>query len=206
MVTRLISDVHFHITGPKLTFKTYNYRHWDTCMSPKTADYFPSGRVIATLLGNCKVLCYANMNVTLFRVSANQISVFSITQQESVIITVYNTLIPVHQNPGGGLARGTGCGHSRHVIPAAGVAGRHHTGWLQLPARVATVQLSGRTTHGGPTAAIRTGQTESDCTTVYVQIKTSRYFRKKVLAYAHKNILILCSQKGKQSNCFKKCL
>ena len=30
---------------------------------------------------HCKVLCYANMNVTLFRVSANQISVFSITQQ-----------------------------------------------------------------------------------------------------------------------------
>ena len=81
IVTRLISDVHFHITGPKLTFKTYNYRHWDTSMSRKTADYFPSGRVIATLLGNCKVLCYANMNVTLFRVSANQISVFSITQQ-----------------------------------------------------------------------------------------------------------------------------
>ena len=50
-------------------------------MSPKTADYFPSGGVIATLLGNCKVLCYANMNVTLFLVSANQISVFSITQQ-----------------------------------------------------------------------------------------------------------------------------
>ena len=81
IVTRLISDVHFHITGPKLTFKTYNYRHCDTSMSPKTADYFSSGRVIATLLGNCKVLCYANMNVTLFRVSANQISVFSITQQ-----------------------------------------------------------------------------------------------------------------------------
>ena len=81
IATRLISDVHFHITGPKLTFKTYNYRHCDTSMSPKTADYFPSGGVIATLLGNCKVLCYANMNVTLFRVSANQISVFSITQQ-----------------------------------------------------------------------------------------------------------------------------
>ena len=30
IVTRLISDVHFHITGPKLTFKTYNYRHCDT--------------------------------------------------------------------------------------------------------------------------------------------------------------------------------
>ena len=29
-----------------------------------SADYFPSGGVIATLLGNCKVLCYANMNVT----------------------------------------------------------------------------------------------------------------------------------------------
>ena len=29
----------------------------------------------------CKVFCHANMNVTLFRVSANQISVFSITQQ-----------------------------------------------------------------------------------------------------------------------------
>ena len=81
IVTRLISDVHFHITGPKLTFKTYNYRHCDTNMSPKTADYLPSGGVIATLLGNCKVLCYANMNVTLFRVSSNQISVFSITQQ-----------------------------------------------------------------------------------------------------------------------------
>ena len=81
IVTRLIYDVHFHITGPNLTFKTYNYRHCDTSMSPKTADYFPSGGVIATLLGNCKVLCYANMNVTLFRVPANQISVFSITQQ-----------------------------------------------------------------------------------------------------------------------------
>ena len=81
IVTRLISDVHFHITGPKLTFKTYNYQHCDTIMSPQTADYFPSGGVIATLLGNCKVLCYANMNVSLFRVSANQISVFSITQQ-----------------------------------------------------------------------------------------------------------------------------
>ena len=50
IVTRLISDVHFHITGPKLTFKTYNYRHCDTSMSPKTADYFPSGGLIATLL------------------------------------------------------------------------------------------------------------------------------------------------------------
>ena len=81
IVTRLISDVHFHITGSKLTFKTYNYRYCDTSMSPKTADYFPPGGVIATLLGNCKVLCYANMNITLFRVSANQITVFSITQQ-----------------------------------------------------------------------------------------------------------------------------
>ena len=70
-----------NITGPKLTFKTYNYRHCDTSMSQKTADYFPSGGVIATLLGNCNVLCYANMNVTLFRVSANLIYVFSITQQ-----------------------------------------------------------------------------------------------------------------------------
>ena len=26
IVTCLISDVHFHKTGPKLTFKTYNYR------------------------------------------------------------------------------------------------------------------------------------------------------------------------------------
>ena len=36
IVTRLISesDVHFHITGPKLTFKTYNYRHCDTSVSP----------------------------------------------------------------------------------------------------------------------------------------------------------------------------
>ena len=81
IVTRVICVVHFHITGPKLTFKTYNYRDSDTSMSPKTVDYFPSGRVIAMLLGNCKVLCYANMNVTLFRVSGNQISVFSITQQ-----------------------------------------------------------------------------------------------------------------------------
>ena len=46
IVTRLVSDVHFHITGPKLTFKTYNYRHCDTSMSLKTADYFPSGGVI----------------------------------------------------------------------------------------------------------------------------------------------------------------
>ena len=82
IVMRLISDIHFHITGPIFTFKTYNYRYCDTSMSPKTADYFPSGGVIATLLGICsRVLCYANMNVTLFRVSANQISVFSITQQ-----------------------------------------------------------------------------------------------------------------------------
>ena len=72
IVTRLISDVHFHITGPKLTFKTYNYGHCDTSMSPKTADYFPSGGVIATLPGNCKVLCYANMNVTLFRSTSNR--------------------------------------------------------------------------------------------------------------------------------------
>ena len=54
-------------------------------MSPKTADYFPFGGVIATLLGNCKVLCYANMNVTLFRVSAKQISVFSITQRSQLL-------------------------------------------------------------------------------------------------------------------------
>ena len=40
---------YLHITGPKLTFKTYNYRHCDTSMSPKTVDYFPSGGVIATL-------------------------------------------------------------------------------------------------------------------------------------------------------------
>ena len=66
IVTRLISGVHFHITGPKLTFKTYNFRHCDTSMSPKTADYFPSGGVIETLLGNCKVLCYTNMNVICF--------------------------------------------------------------------------------------------------------------------------------------------
>ena len=52
IVTRLISDVRFHITGLKLTFKTYNYRHCNTSKSPKTADYFPCGGVIATLLGN----------------------------------------------------------------------------------------------------------------------------------------------------------
>ena len=86
IVTRLISDVHFLITGPKLTFKTYNYRHYDTSsVSPETADYFLSGGVIAKLLGNYKVLCYANMNVTLFRVSANQISVFFITQQSRLL-------------------------------------------------------------------------------------------------------------------------
>ena len=44
---RLIFDVHFHITGPKLTFKTYNYRHCDISISPKTADYFPAGGVSA---------------------------------------------------------------------------------------------------------------------------------------------------------------
>ena len=57
---------------------------WDASRYLKArseADYFPSGGVIATLLGNGKVLCYANMNVTLLRVSANQIFVFSITQQ-----------------------------------------------------------------------------------------------------------------------------
>ena len=64
--------VHFHITGPNLTFKTNNYRHCDTSMSPKTADYYPPGGVIATLLGNCKVLCYANMHITLFRVGISQ--------------------------------------------------------------------------------------------------------------------------------------
>ena len=88
IVTRLVSDVHFHITGPELTFKTYNYRHCDTSMSPKTADYFPSGGVIATMLGNCKVLCYANMNVTLLRASANQNSVFSITQQSRLLFRI----------------------------------------------------------------------------------------------------------------------
>ena len=60
IMTRLISDVHFHITGQKLTFKTYNYRHCDpntsmslkcSLMFPKTVDYIPSGGVIATLLG-----------------------------------------------------------------------------------------------------------------------------------------------------------
>ena len=85
IVTRLISDVHFHITWPKLTFKTYYYRHCDTSMYQKNADYFPSGGVIATLLVNCNLPCYANMNVTLFRVSANQISVFSITQQSRLL-------------------------------------------------------------------------------------------------------------------------
>ena len=62
-------------------------------MSPKTADYFPSGGVITTLLGNCKVLCYANMNVTLFRVSANQISVFSITEQSRLLYKIIQTLV-----------------------------------------------------------------------------------------------------------------
>ena len=57
IVTRLISDVHFHITGQKLTFKTYNYRYCDTSLSPKTADYFPSGGVIATLqTAKCSVM------------------------------------------------------------------------------------------------------------------------------------------------------
>ena len=40
---------------------------------------------------HCKVFCYWNMNVTLFRVSANQISVFSITT-ESVIIEPWKAL------------------------------------------------------------------------------------------------------------------
>ena len=35
IVMRLISDVHFHITGSKLAFKTYNYRHCDTSMPLK---------------------------------------------------------------------------------------------------------------------------------------------------------------------------
>ena len=85
IVMRLISDVHFHITGPKLTFKTCNYRHCDTSMSPKTADYFPSGGVIATLLGNCKVLCYANINVTVSGISQSNFCIFFNTT-ESVII------------------------------------------------------------------------------------------------------------------------
>ena len=67
IVTRLISDLHFHITGPKLTFRTYNYRHCNTSTSPKTADYFPSGGVIATLLGNCKVLLYDYNNNAVFK-------------------------------------------------------------------------------------------------------------------------------------------
>ena len=72
------NELEFHITGSKLTFDI----DIAILVCPrKTADYFPSGGVITTLLGNYKVLCYANMNVTLFRVSANQISVFSITQQ-----------------------------------------------------------------------------------------------------------------------------
>ena len=89
-VTRLISDVHFHITGPKLTFKTYNYRHCDTSMSSKTAYYFPSGGVIATLLGNCKVLCYANMNQCHFvsGISQSNFCIFHNTT-ESVIIVSY---------------------------------------------------------------------------------------------------------------------
>ena len=81
VTTIIIIFIYCRATDTPQTFKTYNYRHCGTSMSPKTADYFPSGGVIATLLGNCKVLCYANMNFTLFQVSANRISVFSITQQ-----------------------------------------------------------------------------------------------------------------------------
>ena len=39
-----------------------------------------------------KVFCYANMNVTLFRVSANQISVFSITQQSRLLLLWMNIM------------------------------------------------------------------------------------------------------------------
>ena len=74
------------------SLRAYNLRHYDTSMSPKTADYFPSGGVIATLLGNCKVLCYANMNITLFRVSANQISLFSIHNRVGNYIGIKNKI------------------------------------------------------------------------------------------------------------------
>ena len=98
IVTGLISDVHFHITGPKITFKTYNYRHCDTSMSPKTADYFSSGGVIATLLGNCKVLCYANMNVTLFRVSANQRSIYGLYIKSAPFFSDLKNLLETKNN------------------------------------------------------------------------------------------------------------
>ena len=55
-------------------------------MSPKTADYFPSGGVIATLLGNCKVLCYANMNVNLFRVIKSNFCIFHNTTEPVIIL------------------------------------------------------------------------------------------------------------------------
>ena len=40
IVTRLISDVHFHITGPKLTFKTYNYRYLRYKYVPENCGLF----------------------------------------------------------------------------------------------------------------------------------------------------------------------
>ena len=86
IVTRLISDVHFHITGPKLTLKTYNYRHCDTSMSPKTADYFPSGGVIAMLLGNCKVLLCKHECHFVSGISQSNFCIFHNTT-ESVIIS-----------------------------------------------------------------------------------------------------------------------
>ena len=94
IVTRLISDVHFHITGPKLIFKTYNYRHCDTSMSPKTADYFPSGGVIATLLGNCLVLLYKHECHFVSGISQSNFCIFHNTT-ESVIIYQSKLLIKV---------------------------------------------------------------------------------------------------------------
>ena len=92
IVTRLISDVHFHITGPKLTFKTYNYPHCDTIMSPKTADYFPSGGVIATLLGKCKVLCYANICHFVSGISQSNFCIFHNTTESVIIFTLNDSI------------------------------------------------------------------------------------------------------------------
>ena len=49
IVTPLISDVNFHITGPKLTFKTYNYRHCDTSTVKHLLFAWPYFREVISL-------------------------------------------------------------------------------------------------------------------------------------------------------------
>ena len=63
IVTRLISDVHFLMTAPKLTFKTFNYRHCDTSMSLKCFKCPQKLRIIFSLAWR------SNRNVTIFTLS-----------------------------------------------------------------------------------------------------------------------------------------